>query len=203
MNGIREVALPFVGKKIQQNTMAQGVSLASSLLYEAAADAFEDAPITVLELGCGCGIVSIMCALARPLWQVHGIDIQEDLIILANANAQTCAVDISFSHQDLREQQGRYDLILANPPWQKVGSGLLSPHAAKNLSRVELSCSMPELLSAIERCLNPDGVAIVIYPISRFAEFEIESAKTSLDIIDRQTQFGKKAYFCAKLSIGN
>ncbi|MCD8480329.1 MAG: methyltransferase [Candidatus Cloacimonetes bacterium] len=113
------MALPFEGKQIMQDRDAQGVSVASAALVDYALQSFEDAPLCVLDLGCGCGIVSIMCALSRPQWQVQGIDIQKELIELAIANAASCELDISFCHQDLREHSGKYDLILANPPLAK------------------------------------------------------------------------------------
>lgn len=200
--GRGEVALPFEGKQIMQDKDAQGVSVASAALVDYALQSFEDAPLCVLDLGCGCGIVSIMCALSRPQWQVQGIDIQRELIELAIANAASCELDISFCHRDLREHSGKYDLILANPPWQKAGTGLLSPHLSKNLSRVELSCTMRELCQAIERCLRPGGTAIVIYPEARIKEFEQHLRETSLDITGKHVLFGKKTYFCVKLGLG-
>lgn len=203
MNASAVVALPFEGKYIRQDTSAQAVSLASALLYEAAIASFADTALQVLELGCGCGIVSIMCALARPQWEIQGLDIQPQLIRLATENANSCALNLHFSLADLRQHQGQYDLILANPPWQKLGTGLLSPQIAKNLSRVEFCCTMPQVLEAFARCLKPSATAIVIYPSHRQPEFISELNKTSLHIIDCQTQTGKKAYFCAKLRIGS
>ncbi|MDD2597127.1 MAG: methyltransferase [Candidatus Cloacimonetes bacterium] len=200
---IRELQLPFPGKVIRQDTLAQGVSLASALLYEAAIQHLADLPSSVADFGCGCGIVSIMCALARPRWQIQGIDIQENLIELARSNAAACKLDIRFLHQDIRKHENAYDLILANPPWQKKGGGLLSPHQSKNLSRVEISCNMQDLLSSFERCLKPGGCAIVIYPESRLADLINALANTSLDIVSHHPHFGKKAYFTAKLKIGN
>jgi tRNA1Val (adenine37-N6)-methyltransferase len=178
------------------------VSLASALLVEYALDCFDNAPLSVLDMGCGCGIVSIMCALSRPKWQILGIDIQSELIELALANAASCELDISFRQEDLRAHSGSYDLILANPPWQKAGSGMLSPHMTKNLSRVELSCTMQDLLEAIRRCLQPGASAIVIYPETRIDELEQVARETSLDITGRHSHFGKKTYFCIKLGLG-
>ena len=203
MKGFRDVALPYPGKSIRQNGQAQGVSLASALLVETALQADLDPKLRVLDMGCGCGIVSIMCALARPNWQIYGIDIQEDLISLARENARACAVEADFETQDLRLHRGQYDLILSNPPWQKVGTGMLSPLAAKNLSRVELTCTMPDVLQALQRCMAKGAKAILIYPHKRQKELESLLCKTSLDIISTHTQSGKKAYFCATLSIGN
>ncbi|MDD2543935.1 MAG: methyltransferase [Candidatus Cloacimonetes bacterium] len=200
---IREVALPFAGKTIRQNTLAQAVSQASAMLVEAAIQSFPNLTLQVLDMGCGCGIVSIMCALSRSEWKITGIDIQPELVALARENAAACELDIDFHCADLREYEGVYDLIVTNPPWQKQGSGLLSPHPQRNLSRVELSCAMPELLQAIRRCLAPQGQAIVIYPQHRLEDLEEASNETSLDIIECHTQSGNKAYFCAKLMIGN
>jgi len=59
-------------------------------------------PIRVLDLGCGSGILAIMLALQRPLWQLEGLDIQAELLTLASANASAQGLDIHFFTQDLR-----------------------------------------------------------------------------------------------------
>ncbi|MCB5262012.1 MAG: methyltransferase [Candidatus Cloacimonetes bacterium] len=189
-----KLCLPFPDKVIRQDPSALGASRATQLLYDAALNEFENLPLRVLELGCGSGTLSIMCALARPLWQITAIDIQAHLIELAQANAEACKLEISFQTQDLRQHQGEYELILANPPWQKVGSGLMSPSQSRNLSRFEVACSLADLVQRLQLCLAPLGFALVIYPESRIVDLNTSLDNTLLDIKKQYKHSGKNTY---------
>jgi len=196
---ISEVILPCPGKSIFQDTISQGVSLASELLYQTTLQLIPDRPLEVLELGSGCGIVSIMCALYRPSWRITGIEIQPALVDLARANASRCAVDIAFVTQDLRIHEGEYDLILANPPWLEVHCNRLSPHSSRNLSKFELSCTITDIADTIRRCLRPGGQALLIYPQHRISGLLKALKKTFLDINIVRSHCGKKAFFIYRI----
>lgn len=197
-----ELSLPFPDKVIRQDPSALGASLASQLLYDAIIDEFGPQALRVLELGCGSGIVSIMCALARPRWQITAIDIQPHLIALAKANARDCQVDIAWQIQDLKQHRGEYDLIIANPPWQKLGSGLMSPSESRNLSRFELACSMADLTAKLQQCLAPSGSALLIYPQSRNEDLIRSLDNTLLDIKKQYKHHGKNSYVISLIRHG-
>jgi len=188
------VILPHAGMKIHQDRDSQGVSIASQLLSDRALEAVADLPIRVMELGTGCGIVSIMCALARPQWKISAVEIQPDLAELARQNVKACDLQIEILHNDLRETEGSYDLILSNPPWRKLGSGKMSSFSSRNLSRFEMTCDMDDVLSAVKRMLAPQGMAILLYPTDREADLHRAAEKTLLDIIAQKQELGKKAY---------
>lgn len=177
------------------------VSGASQLLYDhAVKDEREE--IEVLEAGCGAGIVSIMTALARPSWRITGIDIQPDLIDLARKNAELSQVEPRFITSDIRSHDGSYDLILSNPPWRKMGSGLMSPNRSRNLSRFEILCEMDDVIELILRTLKEDGKAILIYPKERMAELLHKANNVGLDTITELFQTGNKAFFIATIRMG-
>lgn len=180
--------------KIHQDRDSQGVSIASQLLVDRALEAVDDLPIRVMELGTGCGIVSIMCALSRPQWKISAVEIQPELAELARQNAKACELPIEILQQDLRKTEGSYDLILSNPPWRKLGSGKMSSYSSRNLSRFEMTCDMYDVLSAVKRMLSPQGLAILLYPTLREADLHDAAEKSMLDIIAQKQEFGKKAY---------
>lgn len=193
----RELLLPVLGKKIMQDASSQGVSLASELLYKEVIAQFDNIPLKALELGGGCGIVSIMCALLRPAWDITLLEIQSHLTELARENAQACSVKLNVLCEDLLEHNGQYDLIYANPPWRKLNSGQMSPYHERNISRFELQCTMQDILQAIERNLKQAGIAVLIYPQERIKDLSTEIDKTLLDIIKHRIHDGNKAFSLA------
>ncbi len=199
MTGYRPLTLPFKDLVIYQDSSAQGVSLASQLLFDAATEEFGDQKMRVLELGSGCGIVSIMCALARPNWQITGIEIQEELVKLAQSNARLCEVEIDFLSQDIKKHEGSYDLILGNPPWRKADSGMMSENPARNLSRFEISCTLEDVVAAVKRCLTPGATGILLYPRERNQDLYTAAENTLLDIKKQEIHIAREPYFASFL----
>lgn len=198
--------LPFTGKHIYQDLHSQSVSSAAAFLSSYIIENFAAEESRVLDLGCGCGIISIMICLCRPRWKVQGIDLQTELIQIARENARLCELEISFEVGDLRDYHSleQFDLIVSNPPWQKAGTGLLSPHHSKNLSSFELTCELNDVLCAIQRNLRPGGgKAILIYPQERSEEIGEAIQQSGLDIIRSFQQGARKKFIIFEIETRN
>lgn len=156
---------------IMQDCQSLGASSATAELYAYTCKALNKARLRVLEAGSGSGVLSILLAQANPDWELCGIEIQPHLCALAQANAASLNLDISFLEADLRLYAGNpADLIVSNPPWQKLGCGIISPNPQRAICRSELLCSMPDLLEFVWCNLKPLGEAILLYPPSRGKE---------------------------------
>lgn len=80
----------------------------------------EGEPRRVLDLCCGGGCIGIACALQFPESSVELADISEDALDLARANIRHHSLEarVRTVRSDLfNALKGRYDLILANPPY--------------------------------------------------------------------------------------
>ena len=194
--------LPFGGAYIFQERRSQGVSQVAAALQAAALEACPEEDARVLELGSGCGIVSIMLALQRPRWQIDALEIQPKLHQLAVDNASLCGVEVAFQLADLRDFQAEqaYQLIISNPPWRKRGSGLPSPHPSREASRSELFCNMADVLACVKRNLSPAGAALLVYPASRERELAATAQNTLLDIISALAVTGHKEHTIYRFS---
>jgi tRNA1Val (adenine37-N6)-methyltransferase len=155
-------------------------------LQETALSHYPDENLRVLELGSGCGIVSIMLALQRPEWSIEAIEIQPELHRLAVENGSRCRVRVRWQEADLRTFQASepFDLIISNPPWLKAAGGRPSPNSAREFSRRELLCTMEDVFACVKRNLAPKGEALLLYPASRLDGMADTAAKTFLDIFD-------------------
>lgn len=84
------------------------------------ADAAESLRGEVLEIGCGCGIASLVCAAADKNNNVTGIDINPAAVRCAAENARRNDIpNASFVQGNLFSPVGekRFDAILFNPPY--------------------------------------------------------------------------------------
>lgn len=178
------------GLWMQQAPEALGATSAAAALYEYILQVDFPKSAKVLELGSGSGVISILLALARPEWEITGIELQEELHRLSQLNARDLKLPIDFIKCDLRSYQAPkpYDLIFANPPWQELGKGLLSPNPLRAISRSEVSCSMDDVFGCITRNLSPQGQAVLLYPASRAREAASKASIANLKLRHPEAQ---------------
>jgi len=76
-------------------------------------------PATVLDLGCGSGVIGLSLAVAWPQAQVTLADVSPDALSLARENAATLGLErVRFCETSLFSQiTDRFDLIVANLPY--------------------------------------------------------------------------------------
>ena len=144
----------FLGGKVQLRQPIKGhrsgtdaVLLAASVPLHA--PPYDRAQIgqSCLELGCGVGVASL-CLAARMAahkldYQITGVDIQADLIALAEANAAANHISAQFMVQDISAPfsewplaSGSFAHIFANPPFYTAGTSALPPDKAKQTAHI-------------------------------------------------------------------
>lgn len=77
-----------------------------------------DASAQVVDLGTGSGAIALALKHSRPELQVHAVDFSADALAVAQANAAQLHLDVHFAQGSwLDGVQGRFDLIVSNPPY--------------------------------------------------------------------------------------
>ena len=96
-------------------------------------EGFFNKKITVLEIGCGSGVVALSLALVKPDWQVDAVDIDDKAIALAKQNQQHFKVkSVNFWKSDMFSRvKKKYDLIIANLPYVATNSPFVDPKILK------------------------------------------------------------------------
>jgi release factor glutamine methyltransferase len=74
---------------------------------------------SVLDMGCGSGVLGLSLAAARPSWHVTLADVSTDALALAQENAVSLEIgNTTFLHSDLFSNlRGTFDGIVANLPY--------------------------------------------------------------------------------------
>lgn len=78
-------------------------------------------PLRVVDIGTGSGIIAITLKLEYPSLDVHALDISEQALATAQANATYHQADVSFMQSDFLQawiaQNQQADVIISNPPY--------------------------------------------------------------------------------------
>ncbi len=152
--------------------------------YRFSADAlllasFADIPLggRVIDLGCGCGIVSLLIAQRSKVKEIVGLELQPELADLAKENVSLNQMQskVSIVCGDIRTietqfTQHEFDALVANPPYWQVDVGRLNPDPSIAQARHEVAGNLQQLLAACAYLVRPRGRINLIYPVARLVE---------------------------------
>jgi len=125
------------------------------------------APIRrAVDIGCGSGAGALLVARARPDAEVLAVDINPKALRMSAVNAELAnAPNVSVYHSDVLDGvDGRFDLILANPPYMKDSQQRSYRHGGGEFGEALSLRILREALPRLERdgtLLLYTGVAIV------------------------------------------
>tara|TARA_B100001059_G_scaffold109412_1_gene109259 strand:+ start:14878 stop:15618 length:741 start_codon:yes stop_codon:yes gene_type:complete len=121
---------------------------------------------TVLDIGTGSGLISLMLAQRAPAANIHAIELDADAAGQAkhNFDQSPFASRLQLLRGDILTYQPaeRYALIVSNPPF--FDNALLSPDSQRNQARHTDSLPMPLLLAKAAALLAPGGSFALILP---------------------------------------
>ncbi|WP_319024928.1 tRNA1(Val) (adenine(37)-N6)-methyltransferase [Nisaea sediminum] len=142
-----------------------------------AAMAPAEAGMQVLDLGCGAGAV-LLCLLARvPDLTIIGIEAEPEMCDLARRNAELNGVTDRFEVRQGRiearpplYEEGAFDLVLANPPYQAPETADPSANRLKAAAHVEADTVAADWIEAAYRALRHKGRFAMVQRADRLAD---------------------------------
>ena len=131
----------------------------------------------VLELGTGCGIVSIILSGRIPSLRITTVEIQEEMAKLAERNVILNNMEsrISVLIRDIKElpkilPSAHFDYIITNPPYRPLASGRTSPDRKRAISNHEFSVTINDILKVSQHLLKVRGRISLIYTADRLVD---------------------------------
>lgn len=116
----------------------------------------------VLDLGTGSGAIALALKHKRPSWTVQAVDQSAQALEVAQANARRLQLDVLMKQSDWFSQvQGRFDLIVANPPYIAQGDphlpGLVHEPQTALVSGPQGLDDLQTIISMAADYLNPQA----------------------------------------------
>ena len=131
---------------------------------------------TILDLGCGAGVLTVLLALSHPRARVDGIELQPAAAALCRRNlAENGLPDGGILTGDLRAHRtllpaGSYDLVVSNPPYFAADSGYTAPDPARAAARDERECTLDDLCAAAGYLCRWGGAFALVHRPERLAD---------------------------------
>lgn len=123
-----------------------------------------------LDAGCGCGLIALMLAQRNTEAHITAADIDEDSAEEAaeNFDASPWSERMEAACRDitdesfLKENEGRYDFIVSNPPY--FDAGVKEIKTSRERARHQGTLSPAKLIEAATRLLKEGGTLAMIMP---------------------------------------
>ena len=128
-----------------------------------------------VELGTGCGILSLLLLSVGKVRRVTAVEVQPILADLACRNAAENGLQnrLKVAQADLREVHGpQADLVAFNPPYFRKGEGRSSPHPGRDAARREQHGTLADFVACARRLVAPQGTVAAVIPYARVAELK-------------------------------
>jgi tRNA1(Val) A37 N6-methylase TrmN6 len=129
----------------------------------------------VLDLGCGVGSAALCLAWREPSLTIAGLDRETVFLDFARANATANAMQerVGFVAGDVLEppaELGRFDQVMANPPYLKRGTATVSAHPLKAAATMEGEARLADWIACAAALLRPGGILTVIHRADRLGD---------------------------------
>lgn len=144
----------------------------------------------IIDLGAGCGIISLVLARVNPDASVVAVENNPAMAALVERNIQHNDLAGSVSVHggdviDLRSSfpDSTFDLVVSNPPFRTPWSGRVSPKAGRDAARHETTAGLADFIAAAKYLVKPSGRICFIQLPSRLPEFMAEAAQMKLAVL--------------------
>nr|MBF0220980.1 methyltransferase [Desulfobulbaceae bacterium] len=130
---------------------------------------------SILDLGAGSGVISLILAYRNPLISITCLELQNYLSQLIKANIAANGLEdrLTLLQADLRKMEGicpgSFDYVVCNPPYYKLGSGRKNPGLEQSIARHEVLADQKAILAACNYAVRTKGKVALIYPAERAA----------------------------------
>ena len=138
----------------------------------------DDYPDTILDIGSGTGVISLMIAQRSDAMTIDAVEVDENAYEQTVENFEKSdwgdrlyCYNATFNEfaDEIGEEEETYDLIVSNPPFYT--DDFETEDDARNKARFTSSLSFEELIRGVSKILSENGVFSVVVPFKEEESF--------------------------------
>lgn len=163
------------GYKIIQNIMGFCYGMDSVLLADFAKELKKGSK--VVDLGTGTGIIGILLCAKTELEKIIGIEVQQEVYDMATRSIELNQLQNRFEliHKNIKEikeilPEGKMDVVVSNPPYKKLQTGIQNENEKKLISRHEVLATLEDFIKAANYVLKDKGFFYMVHRPDRLVD---------------------------------
>ncbi len=109
--------------------------------------------------------------------KIYGFEIQKEMAEMANRSVKINSLNdkIEIVNEDIvglskRNWNKKFDVVISNPPYKKVNTGLVNKEDKKLISRHEVKCKLEELIFETSKILKDNGNFYMVHRPERLVD---------------------------------
>ena len=142
----------------------------------------------VIDLGTGTGIINILLSGKTNNCNFTGVEIQEDVSNMARRSVKlNCLEDkikiINDNILNLKNnfERNTFDVVVTNPPYKKINTGITNNEEKKNISRHEITASLEEFIKVSSYLLKDLGEFYMVNRPNRLVDIFYTMRKEKIE----------------------
>jgi len=131
---------------------------------------------TLCDLGCGSGILALLLA-SKKNYRVAAVEIQESMANLCKKNVELNGLGdkVTVYNGCMKEfcvssNAGAFDVVVSNPPYEKMTKGQKSENESVRISRFEEKITLQEVVQCAAFLVKFGGYFYIVHKTERMAE---------------------------------
>lgn len=132
---------------------------------------------TVLDLGTGTGIISILLTAKINVKKIYGIELQEEVAKMANKSIKLNKLEnkIEIINDNIKNlekyfKKNSIDAIVTNPPYKKENTGVKNENKIKLISKYELEACLEDFIKISSILLKDKGEFYIVHRPDRVVD---------------------------------
>ena len=177
-------SLPFKFKEFSVNQDRCAMKIGTDGVLLGAWTSVDKNPFSVLDIGSGTGVLSLMIAQRSYAENIEALEIDADAYEQCSENFENSPwADRLFCYhasllEFVEEIDDKFDLIICNPPF--YSEDYKTENEARDLARFNDAMPFEHLIFSVVNLLSEDGLFSVVIPFKEEADFIALASKSGL-----------------------
>lgn len=139
---------------------------------------------SILDIGSGCGIISLVCAQRNPVGSIQALEIEDGAFEESEINfknspwSERLKVDHTSFQEFLKDHEVEYDLIISNPPY--FIDSLNAQNKERSLARHNVDFDFDLFFEYSEKSMTNNGKLCLVFPYDKLSFLEEKAKKQGL-----------------------
>ncbi len=145
----------------------------------------------ILDFCSGSGVISIILSAKQKFKKIYAVELQNEMFNLLEENVSKNHLEekISTINCDIKDVEKirqnvdgqNIDIIVCNPPYKEIGTGITNENEIKYIARHEVKCKLEDIFISANKLLNVKGQLYIVHKPERMSDLISVARKYNLE----------------------